>query len=79
MNLCSLVASPRRGWAACQRVCLEHFGHEVRPDPFAISVPGLAKLSLVLLVLVFAAKDQHQGRHDGQVVDQQVNLASGAG
>lgn len=58
---------------------LEHFGHKVRPDPLTVGGPRLAEFPLVLLVLVLAAQDQHQSRHDRQVVDQQVHLAGSAG
>jgi len=60
-------------------VFLKDFWYEVGGDPVTVSVPRSAEFPLVLLVLVFAAQDQHQGSHDGQVVYQKVNFASGTG
>jgi len=58
---------------------LEDFGDEVGLDPLAVGVPGSAKLALVFGVLVFATENQLQCHDDGQVVHQQVHLASSAG
>ena len=46
---------------------------EVWADSLAVGVPGGSVLALVLLVLLVDADDVHDGVHDGQVVDQQVN------
>ena len=48
---------------------LEDFRHEVGPDPFTVGVPRLSEFPLVFLILLSASLDQHQGSHDGQVVD----------
>ena len=52
----------------CSVFSLEHFGYEIWPNPVTVGVPRQAKLPLVLLVLMLAAKNKYQGGHDGEVV-----------